>query len=326
MGENAWPEVTKALEEKRHELTLSEADIVERIKDRGLDMRIFDITSLNFLEMSNILLDKLPEEVGKLDSMINLALQRNKIGKIPETIGNLKNLKFLDISFNDLIDFPDSLGNLKVLHTLNLSCNKLERLPNLSSLTCLVIMHIDHNKLHALPDGIYGLQHLMEIRASHNKITEISQDINQIETLKILDVANNQLRELPGQLADCLKLKDLNLKDNPLNDNRLRKMTTQCNTKAIMEYISSHSGEQVKGKKGKKKKQGKATAKDSESDANIRKIHVMRCSKDDQHLTFKDSVKEIRPFIICTIIKNLDLSDLQMYKKFIALQVLCIET
>ena len=322
MGENAWPEVTQALQENKHELKLSEAAIAERLKHNGLDMRIFQISALNFLEISGVNLTGLPEEIGNLGGMINLALQRNKISVIPSTIGNLQNLKFLDISFNELTGFPTTLTNLKVLHTLNLSCNKIENLPNLSNLHSLVIMHIEHNELKSLPDGIYGLEQLMEIHASHNGITEVNQDISQIEQLKVLDVSNNQIKDLPNQLAYCRRLKDLNLRENPLNDNRLRKMTSQCSTRAILEYVASHSGEQMKGKKGKKKKQGKPASTDIDTEASIRKIHIIRCPQDGRHVIFKDDVKDIRPFIICTVIRNLDLSEHQMYKKFIGLQVL----
>lgn len=316
-----WPEVTRALEEKRHELTLSDADVAQRMRDSGIDLRIFEILTLNFLEVSNIGLDHLPSEIGCLENMINLALQRNKIAEVPHSIGNLKNLKFLDMSFNSLTGFADSISNLKVLHTLNLSCNKLRNLPNLESLSSLVILRIDHNKLQGLPDGIYGLEHLMEIHAPHNEITEVNKDISRIETLRLVDLSNNQIKELPAQIADCPRLKDLNLKDNPLKDNRLKKMTSQCNTRSIMEYISVHSGEQMKGKKGKKKKQGKGSSKENETQIDARQIHVMKHHKDEKHVIFKDVMKGIRPYIICTVIKNLDLSDLQMYRNFIGLQV-----
>ena len=322
MDGNNWPEVTRALEEHKHELTLSDSVVAERITNNGLDMRIFQITTLNFLEISNINLQQLPEEIGNLGNMINLALQRNKITEVPESIGKLSHLKFLDMSFNDLTGFPRTLTDLKVLHTLNLSCNRIENLPNLAPLCGLVIMHVEHNKLKSLPDGIYELKHLMKVHASHNEITEINQDINQIGTLTVLDVSSNQIKNLPNQLADCPRLKDLNLSENPLNDNRLKKMTSQCNTKAIMEYIATQSGSQAKGKKGKKKKQGKGGPKDIGDEAAVRKIHIMRCRQDEKmYVIFTDAMKDLRPFIICTVIKDLDLSENQMFKKFISLQV-----
>ena len=323
MSGKKWAEVTRALEEKRHELTLSDSEIAERLKnnDGSLDMRIFEIDTLNFLEISNTGLDVVPEEIGKLVSMKNLALQRNKIANLPESIGNLRNMKFLDVSWNVLTVVPEALRNFKELHTLNLSCNKLEALPNLDSLENLVIMHIDHNQLVTLPEGIYGLEHLNEIHVSHNAITSLSGEIVEIDYLKVLDVSNNQLKELPAALANCPRLKDLNLRENPLKDNRLKKMTSQCSTRAIMEYIEAHSSDQAKGKKGKKNKKGKGK-KLEEAEQDVKKIHVVHSSKDDKHIIFKDEVKDIRPYIVCTTVKNLDLSDLQMYKKFINLQVI----
>ena len=324
MSQGCWREVTRAIDEKRHELVLSDQDVASRYQNGGLDMRIFEIKSLNFLQISNVNLSSVPEEVGDLTNLKNLALQGNKIKELPDTIGSLTQIKFFDVSTNELAKVPDSLGRLQALHTLNLSCNNLMSLPNLELLANLAILRIDHNKLPNLPEGIYTLEHLIEIRASHNLIHSITEEISQMESLKILDISNNQLKELPGQLAICPRLKDLNLKDNPLTDNRLRKMTLQCNTRAILDFIASHSVETAKGKKGKKKKTGKANVKSDTLDGASRKIHVLHNIKEKKCVVFKEVMKEIRPFIICAIVKNLDLSDIQKYKKFIAIQVMLI--
>ena len=203
MNENTWPEITRVLEENKHELTLSGADVAERLKNNGLDLRIFRLSALNFLEISNVDLRQLQEEIGNLVNMINLGLQQNKLTEVPESIGKLKNLKYLDISYNALTGFPATLTELQVLHTLNLSCNKIENLPSLAPLSSLVIIHIEHNKFQSLPGGINKLKHLMEVHASHNEIEEINEDISQIETLKVLDVSSNQIKDLPAQLAEC---------------------------------------------------------------------------------------------------------------------------
>ncbi len=320
MAGSKWAEVTKALEEERHELTLSDSDVEERIKKGGLDMRIFLIKNLNFLEISNTCLEQIPDELGSLINMKNLALQRNKINKVPSSIGNLKKLKFLDLSSNEISEIPERLMEATELHTLNLGCNELASLPAVDSLENLVILHVHHNQLEKFPEGIHKLPHLGEVYASNNKITEIFTEVSQLPNLKVFDVACNALEKLPAELAECPRMKDLNIKDNPLKDNRLKKMTSQCTTRAIMEYIAQHSGEQTKGKKGKKKKQGKNVPKDDQPD-DVKKLHVIHKSKDENNIIYKSVMKDVRPFIVAAVIKSIDLSDVQLYKKFISMQV-----
>eukprot|EP00794_Sanderia_malayensis_P017534 gene17534-19284_t len=322
MAEVKWPEVTRALKEERHELTLSDADVAERLKAQGrLDMRIFQIKNLNFLEISNTGLDVIPDEIGNLKSMKNLALQRNQIKNVPSSIGSLKKLKFLDLSSNEIIEIPETLREATELHTLNVSCNQLEKLPCVDTLENLVIFYMSHNKLDSFPEGIHKLSNLGQLYASNNLITEIFPEVSEMPNLKVLDVSGNRLDKLPVELADCPRLKDLNVKENPLKDNRLKKMTSQCNTRAIIEYIIQHSGEHGKGKKGKKKGKGKQLAKeDKEDESNVKKLHVIHVSKDENNILYKSVMKGVRPFIVAAVVKNIDLSDLQMYKKFIAIQ------
>ena len=68
-----------------------------------------------------IIAEALIKKAEKLD------LSSLMLSKLPETIGAFENLKSLDISFNILNTLPKELGNLKKLEYLNISSNKFDK-------------------------------------------------------------------------------------------------------------------------------------------------------------------------------------------------------
>lgn len=128
---------------------------------------------------------------------------------------------------------------------------------------------------------------------------------------------------------------DLHLEDNPIADKRLLKLIQQCRTKQICDYVKQHGSDAPKdngsatsgkeaataaaGGKSKSRKQKK-----SES-APCRKIIVQRHTDDSFRLVYMDVVKEIRPYILCCVVKNLNLEGGQ-FKKFLQIQTKLHET
>ncbi|KAJ3701817.1 hypothetical protein LUZ61_005522 [Rhynchospora tenuis] len=93
-------------------------------------LNIFDFKSFDL--SGNNLVGNIPEEIGALDSLINLNLSRNKLsGFIPRSIGKLRLLESLDFSNNKLSgSIPSSLADLTFLSHLNMSFNNLSgRIP-----------------------------------------------------------------------------------------------------------------------------------------------------------------------------------------------------
>ena len=121
-----WVEVSKVIEENRHELVLSGDVISSRISESGLDDRVFEITALNFLEISKCGLTTLSDQVGQMINLTSLVLHGNKLTILPDAVGSLHKLKHLDVSNNELASFPDTISQLRELQTLNASCNKLD--------------------------------------------------------------------------------------------------------------------------------------------------------------------------------------------------------
>ena len=318
-----WEEVKTAKEEKRYELVLHGKEISERIAISGLDESIFALTNLNFLQISQTELAEVPEALGELGNLRTLDLHQNKLSKLPPSIGKLTELKFFDISGNILGEVPAELGILANLHTLNLSCNKLNCLPSFEKLHHLCKFDCSHNELTSLPIGIHQLQNLYELCASNNVIETISPEISQNLALKVLKLSHNKLKALPADLADCHKLKELTVLENPIGDNRLKKLIAQCSTKSVLDYVRNTSDKSKgKGKKGKRhssKSDGDKVAEDPQ--------FVIKVERSEEYkIVIKQSVTDVRPYVVCVIAKQIDLGQPEMLKKFINMQTKLHET
>uniref|UniRef100_A0A8C3PQ08 Leucine rich repeat containing 47 n=1 Tax=Calidris pygmaea TaxID=425635 RepID=A0A8C3PQ08_9CHAR len=233
------------------------------------------------------------------------------------------------------------------LRSLNLSGNRLRELgPGLArAAPQLQALLLSGNRLRvlpgrllppagsgtALPGGPFPL--LSRLEAADNQVEELGADIAALPALKSLDVGNNQLRELPAALADCPRLKEANFKGNQLKDKRLEKMVNSCQMKAILEYL--RAGGRGKGKaesgreearKKKREKQQKKDGVDGEQDeleeASKLLVKVLHVSENPAPLVVKASpgVKDVRAFIVCCVLKGVNLKPGNALKRFLSAQ------
>ncbi|KFO76665.1 Leucine-rich repeat-containing protein 47, partial [Cuculus canorus] len=172
---------------------------------------------------------------------------------------------------------------------------------------------------------------LSRLEAPDNELRVLGgAGIAALPALKSLDVANNQLQELPAELADCPRLKEANFRGNQLKDKRLEKMVNGCQTKSILEYL--RAGGRGKGKaensreearKKKREKQQKKDGGDGEQDeveeASKLLVKVLHVSTP---LVVKVSVgvKDVRPFIVCCVLKGVNLKPGNALKRFLSVQ------
>lgn len=154
-----------------------------------------------------------------------------------------------------------------------------------------------------------------------------------------MDVSNNKLSEIPVELADCPKLKDVNLKGNALKDKRLEKMVNGCQTKSILEYlrVGGRGGGKGKGKqdgteredarKKKREKQKRRVGSDAEDEeveeAQRLLVKVLHVSENATPLVVKASpgVKDVRPYIVCCVVKGMSFKPGNALKRFLSAQV-----
>ena len=337
-----WPEIRKAAETKRYELCLVGADFSKRIEDNGgyLDSSLYRLTHLNFLEVAKTKLTTMPRQIGQLVNLTSLLFQNNELTSVPVEIGQLVHLKNLDVSNNKLAQLPAEIGQLAELFTCNLSGNQLSALFPLERLHKLAVLDVSRNAFTRLPDDLASdaLENLSQLNASFNQLVELSEQLCELPALKIFNVENNALTRVPASLSQCAKLKELLVKENKLKDNRLKKMVEQDKLKAVIDYLAKAYEEECKSKpKSKTAKAKTAAAKASAATAAAAAatapalveydlVKVLHHSYDESlkckqvSVASESELANVRPHILCTIIRNVDLESEGNFKKFLAIQ------
>ncbi|XP_068096588.1 leucine-rich repeat-containing protein 47 [Hyperolius riggenbachi] len=339
-----WPEIERAEREKRRELVLQGVDERIRQADGRLPPEIFSLSLLNYLEVSGCgELRDVPDELGRLSHLQSLILCRNRLRILPGSLAQLRSLRVLDVSGNELEALPPEVGALTDLCTLNASQNHIQELPSgLERCTKLATLNLSRNKLTAIRTELLSAQLplLATISASDNLIQQLPGEIALLSGLKSLDLSNNQLTEIPYELSDCTKLKEINFKGNKLKDKRLEKMVNGCQTKSILEYLRVGGRGSGKGKvaqeaaakedaKDKKKKKQQRQRKDSaedkddeEEDVNKMMLRILHISENPVPLTVSvtPTVKDVRPYIVCCVVKGMNLRPGNALKRFLTAQ------
>lgn len=327
---------------RRDALTKEAARAIED----GSDVSLFAVTSLNNLQLSGF--NRLPHlsRLGGLSSLLQLSLTENQLESLPEKVGSLQRLRLLDVSRNSLTSLPAALFHLSALQTLILAHNSLtdSSFPtNLQTkepvLPSLHQLDVASNQLTSLPAFLSHTPHLAELRAAHNSLGSLDSSlIRNMASLRLLEAHNNQLLALPYELAQCSKLKSLQLEGNPLKDRRLLKLVAQHGThkpKAVLDYLASRapqpSQETGRKKKGKAKGKGKAlpveVADESEgSDVEFSDrppvLTVIRPEKEKAvEVVATGEARRVRPYLVCTVIRGVELADQDALKQFLSLQV-----
>ena len=335
----------------KKEASSPESKAIEKGEYQGL----FSVSTLNHLQISGFpSLISLPSDIGKLGNLLQLTLTHNSLTTLPEHISELSKLKHLDVSHNSISSLPASIYSLHSLQTLIISHNALtdESLPHTGSdgeasagggeLSDAFpsLHHIDllGNKLTTLPEFIYATLPLLDIVASDNSIATLEPAVGSLIGLKNIDLKRNKLTSLPYELSLCTKLRGMGFEDNPIVDRRLLKLVAQhgaSKPKAVLDYIASHvpkvttsSDMPLKGKRGKgpaeKKSQASAVADGDEdvefSAGSKRFVQIVR---PEEHIVVVASAvaRGVRPYLVCAVVRGVNLVDEVAYKEFITLQV-----
>lgn len=327
----SWQEVDHARIEKRCELVLSGASISKRIEEEAFDDSLYTLFHLNFLEISHTCLTSMPPGIARLVNLTRLVLSANQLSMLPPDMGKLRKLKFLDVSRNAVEELPVELSNLTELQSLNVSNNKLSSIPDeFNKLTRLIVLNFSHNDIVEFPSFLSGeakFENMSEVVASNNRMETLPGKLSHtLPSIKLLDVAGNQLKQVPGELGDIGKLKEIQLKENPLSDKRLKKLVEQCHYKQVLEYIKSHGPRDTSAqshdksgsaKKGGKKK-GPVIASGVQELQNA--FEVLQLNTQSPTVIVSDAVQEVRPYIVCCIMRNVYLDRDNRLRKFLALQ------
>lgn len=333
-----WPEIENCKDKGRREIAIK--DCPRRFEEIGRTppTELYSLTLVNFLQISGCELTSISDEIIQLINLKSLILNQNHLKQLPDSLCELENLKVLDVSSNDLDKIPMGLGKLSSLQTLNLNSNSLTTFPEIvDGLELLAVLDLSNNQFTTIPalfmQGKHS--HLSELKMSHNLIEDINDGIGKLEALKSLDLSSNKIKELPQVISNCNKLKNADYADNPLKDRRLKKLIEQKNPsqKAIMDYIKTKGRPPMKianeGSDNSTSKNKKSGATNDEDKLAQRFIKILRfnhavsdkkMSCNPLEVIVTDEVKDVRPYIVCCIVKRLNLTTDTLLKKFLVMQ------
>lgn len=171
--------------------------------------------SLRVLSLSENLIQRLPDELFTLPLLELLDCRKNKISIISRNIGVCFSLKALYLSNNCLKRLPNTITNCVSLHTLLLKDNHMESLPQLSSLSCLEVLDLSHNKnLGAKVKRVKNLPSLRKLNCSHIGMILTPSSWAQFNNLHSICLSHNELFEFPFSLCYLPQLKNLDLDSN----------------------------------------------------------------------------------------------------------------
>lgn len=170
------------------------------------------------LDLSSYGMERLPSEIGKLESLQVLILTGNRLKTLPRDIRNLENLVELQLDENDLEQLPSEIGQLGSLRLLDCSGNRLRSLPlEISLLGRLEELVVSNNQLRSLPPEISRLENLESLFLEENELQGLPPEIGRLLKLNLLNVDNNQLLALPSEIGQLVALESLLIENNFLS-------------------------------------------------------------------------------------------------------------
>ena len=171
---------------------------------KSIPSEIGKLKRLQYLELSENMLETLPEEIAGCTSLTDLHLAQNSIEYIPSSIGQLANLNILKLEQNQLVVLTASIGTCTQLTELILTENLLSEIPaSVGNLRLLTNLNVDRNRLNYLPDDICECESLGLLYVRDNQLVHLPEQIGQLKKLKVLDVAGNKLAYLPYSLTEA---------------------------------------------------------------------------------------------------------------------------
>uniref|UniRef100_A0A671XU05 PH domain leucine-rich repeat-containing protein phosphatase 2 n=1 Tax=Sparus aurata TaxID=8175 RepID=A0A671XU05_SPAAU len=193
---------------------LTHMDLSQNLLDYLPDW-VCDCRKIEMLDLTHNLLSELPSRLLNSLSLRKLLAGNNRLQRVPDLLDHIP-LEALDLQHNKLAELPESLFykalNLKYL---NVSANALESIPPSSlseeSLSTLQELYLTGNSLNENCGALLvGHQNLRVLHIAYNQLLSFpASKLSKLEQLEELNLSGNKLKTIPSTVSSCKRLHTL---------------------------------------------------------------------------------------------------------------------
>ncbi len=164
----------------------------EKCIEQLIQLRRLDVSDNNLTE------DSFPASLQRLDLLVEINANRNKIVKVPRVFKKLKSLKRLKLSENHLRS-AEGFDQLKGLTLLILDHNDIETIPRkfCASMKKLEFFHCAGNRVSELPSDIRHMRSLRDLDLSHNQLSTLPTELFLLPKLDVIQASGNRIVRIP---------------------------------------------------------------------------------------------------------------------------------
>jgi len=144
-----------------------------------------------------------------------LDLSNNLLDHVPETIARFKKLRILFLSNNRFTAFPLILGQCRSLSMIGFKSNAISYIPEHAFPETLRWLILTDNAVERLPASIGNCRPLEKVALAGNKLSHLPEELSACKNLALLRISANQFETLPEWLLLMPKLAWLAYSGNP---------------------------------------------------------------------------------------------------------------
>jgi hypothetical protein len=157
-------------------------------------------------EHFNTLPINLQEALMNPDSGKGLILRDKNITKWIPDLERLQHLKYLELS-TAMTEIPDEISKLSKLEVLTIEHGNIYHIsPKIADLRYLKELNLFSNKLDTFPAVFLQLKNLKRLNIGANEISSLPLDIDRMEQLEYLSLTLTKVRSLPASMIGMKKL------------------------------------------------------------------------------------------------------------------------
>lgn len=167
----------------------------------SLNTIIKKLPKLEYLEVINLDIGKIPSALYESNRIKRIFLKRCNIERIDSSLYNVKQLLAIGFNVTPLSKIDPGISKLKKLRRLVLDCSKLEK----------------------IPEEIYELKSLLNLELSGSKRLEISENISKLKKLQSVRFIANDTIIFPENFKRMKSLKMITLRNSNYNREMIEK-------------------------------------------------------------------------------------------------------